>query len=201
MRSRYWSFFSRSPTSPVNSRIRSASVDFPWSMWAMMLKLRILLRSVMRAFTPWRCVEMALYGIWPRESMPPRVPPPPTRAGAVSHSGRPIFKSGGIRRARSGRFSGKSPYAEVDGRTGRTYCPQASTFTIIHSKPRPRANARPVRSARAGRSRRAFSEDSEAPFQPARFRHGPAATGARPYFRHPLICRWPFIISITKDDE
>src|SRR3989338_2812786 len=26
---------------PVNSRMRSASVDFPWSMWAMMQKLRM----------------------------------------------------------------------------------------------------------------------------------------------------------------
>ena len=41
MRSRYWSRFSRSDTSPVISRMRSASVDLPWSIWAMMLKLRI----------------------------------------------------------------------------------------------------------------------------------------------------------------
>ena len=31
---------SRGSTAPVSSRMRSASVDFPWSMWAMMLKLR-----------------------------------------------------------------------------------------------------------------------------------------------------------------
>ena len=32
---------SRSETTPVICSIRSASVDLPWSMWAMMQKLRI----------------------------------------------------------------------------------------------------------------------------------------------------------------
>ena len=32
---------SRAATVPVSSRMRSASVDLPWSMWAMMLKLRM----------------------------------------------------------------------------------------------------------------------------------------------------------------
>src|SRR3954470_24060498 len=41
IRSRYWARMSRAATAPVSSRRRSASVDFPWSMWAMMQKLRI----------------------------------------------------------------------------------------------------------------------------------------------------------------
>src|SRR5438093_769524 len=41
IRSRYCARMSRSSTTPVNCNIRSASVDFPWSMWAMMQKLRI----------------------------------------------------------------------------------------------------------------------------------------------------------------
>ena len=37
---------SRGSTAPVISRRRSARVDFPWSMWAMMLRQRIRLSSV-----------------------------------------------------------------------------------------------------------------------------------------------------------
>ena len=39
----FWVIFmsvGRPVTEPVNSRRRSLSVDFPWSMWAMMAKLR-----------------------------------------------------------------------------------------------------------------------------------------------------------------
>src|SRR3954467_12670940 len=32
----------RASTAPVTSRMRSASVDLPWSMWAMIEKLRML---------------------------------------------------------------------------------------------------------------------------------------------------------------
>src|SRR3954469_19424598 len=32
----------RGSTAPVTSRMRSARVDFPWSMWAMIEKLRML---------------------------------------------------------------------------------------------------------------------------------------------------------------
>src|SRR5450759_3919016 len=39
--SRSCSFMSRAATVPVTARTRSASVDLPWSMWAMMLKLRM----------------------------------------------------------------------------------------------------------------------------------------------------------------
>ena len=41
MRSRYCARMSRSETTPVICSMRSASVDLPWSMWAMMQKLRI----------------------------------------------------------------------------------------------------------------------------------------------------------------
>jgi hypothetical protein len=41
MRSRYWSRICRASTTPVICSIRSASVDLPWSMWAMMQKFRI----------------------------------------------------------------------------------------------------------------------------------------------------------------
>src|SRR4051812_39722373 len=46
MRSRYWARALRSSTTPVSCSIRSASVDLPWSMWAMMQKLRIRRGSV-----------------------------------------------------------------------------------------------------------------------------------------------------------
>src|SRR5262245_53396449 len=39
--SRIWSRNSRSSTPPVRWIRRSASVDFPWSIWAMMQKLRM----------------------------------------------------------------------------------------------------------------------------------------------------------------
>src|SRR4051795_5404925 len=41
IRSRYCSRICRASTTPVICSIRSASVDLPWSMWAMMQKFRI----------------------------------------------------------------------------------------------------------------------------------------------------------------
>ncbi len=41
IRSRYWARICRASTTPVICSIRSASVDLPWSMWAMMQKFRI----------------------------------------------------------------------------------------------------------------------------------------------------------------
>ena len=41
IRSRYCARIARSSTTPVSWSIRSASVDLPWSMWAMMQKFRI----------------------------------------------------------------------------------------------------------------------------------------------------------------
>src|SRR5882757_4358924 len=38
---RYWARMSRASTAPVYSRMRSARVDFPWSMWAITLMLRM----------------------------------------------------------------------------------------------------------------------------------------------------------------
>src|ERR1035441_10412867 len=42
---RYCARMSLGSTAPVSSKIRSDSVDLPWSMCAMMLRLRILLES------------------------------------------------------------------------------------------------------------------------------------------------------------
>src|SRR5208283_1164183 len=44
--SRYWGVISRAETVPVSSRRRSAKVDFPWSIWAMMEKFRIIVWSL-----------------------------------------------------------------------------------------------------------------------------------------------------------
>ena len=41
MLSSTWEVISRSEIVPVSCNIRSARVDLPWSMWAMMEKLRI----------------------------------------------------------------------------------------------------------------------------------------------------------------
>ena len=46
IRSRYWARIARASTTPVSCSIRSARVDLPWSMWAMMQKLRIIAGSV-----------------------------------------------------------------------------------------------------------------------------------------------------------
>src|SRR3954462_15046389 len=46
MRSRYWARMLRPSTIPVTSSMRSASVDLPWSMWAMMQKFRMRAGSV-----------------------------------------------------------------------------------------------------------------------------------------------------------
>src|SRR5215207_3214939 len=56
MRSRYWARMLRSSTTPVSCSIRSASVDFPWSMWAMMQKFRMRAGSVAGLVTPVRFV-------------------------------------------------------------------------------------------------------------------------------------------------
>ncbi len=45
---------SRAVTVPVSSRMRSASVDLPWSMWAMIEKLRMWSRSIFRPYTSGR---------------------------------------------------------------------------------------------------------------------------------------------------
>src|SRR5207244_11569441 len=47
MESRICSFISRAGTLPHSWMSRSESVDLPWSMWAMIAKLRIRLVSVM----------------------------------------------------------------------------------------------------------------------------------------------------------
>ena len=49
MLSSTWSRMSRSATVPVTSRMRSASVDLPWSMCAMIEKLRIRLWSMAKS--------------------------------------------------------------------------------------------------------------------------------------------------------
>ncbi|MCI1746942.1 MAG: hypothetical protein LKI24_01795 [Acidipropionibacterium sp.] len=46
IRSRYWARALRSSSTPVSCSIRSARVDLPWSIWAMMQKLRIADGSV-----------------------------------------------------------------------------------------------------------------------------------------------------------
>src|SRR4051795_8666771 len=47
IRSRYWARALRSSTTPVSCSIRSANVDLPWSMWAMMQKFRMIAGSVL----------------------------------------------------------------------------------------------------------------------------------------------------------
>jgi len=59
MSSRNCADISRADTAPVRSRMRSASVDFPWSMWAMMEKLRM--RAVSSVASLRREIE-GLYG-------------------------------------------------------------------------------------------------------------------------------------------
>src|SRR5690242_3487306 len=46
IRSRYWARICRASMMPVRSSIRSANVDLPWSMWAMMQKFRMRAGSV-----------------------------------------------------------------------------------------------------------------------------------------------------------
>src|SRR3954470_5929584 len=46
MESSTCSCISRAINDPVSSRRRSESVDFPWSIWAMIAKLRMCLRSI-----------------------------------------------------------------------------------------------------------------------------------------------------------
>src|SRR4051812_47639811 len=48
--SRYCARIERASTTPVSCSIRSASVDLPWSMWAMMQKFRMIFGSVVGTF-------------------------------------------------------------------------------------------------------------------------------------------------------
>src|SRR5688500_13493781 len=43
----------RASTAPVTSRMRSARVDFPWSMWAMIEKFRMLLAGAATSRALW----------------------------------------------------------------------------------------------------------------------------------------------------
>src|SRR5262245_48419671 len=66
--SRTCSVISRSARPPVIWMMRSASVDLPWSMWAMMEKFLILFRGVMaRAFS-----RVALNRQWIRPAPAPQ---------------------------------------------------------------------------------------------------------------------------------
>src|SRR6187455_2493526 len=72
IRSRYCARIDRSETTPVICSIRSASVDLPWSMWAMMQKLRISSGGVADGWRGFRArgdISGQFYG--PRR--PPRV--------------------------------------------------------------------------------------------------------------------------------
>ena len=65
IRSRYCARAARSSTTPVSCSIRSASVDLPWSMWAMMQKLRMIAGSVWPgcgAFSLGTDVSRVMYG-------------------------------------------------------------------------------------------------------------------------------------------
>src|SRR4051794_40769870 len=74
IRSRYCARMSRSETTPVICSIRSASVDLPWSMWAMMQKLRIAAGSVAAGSSGRRARGMAIQS--PTTSAPSPAPPP-----------------------------------------------------------------------------------------------------------------------------
>src|SRR3990170_546390 len=66
MESSTCSFISRAVSPPQCWISRSASVDLPWSIWAMMAKLRIWARSVITVAAPWdtrgRALEDAVLG-------------------------------------------------------------------------------------------------------------------------------------------
>src|SRR6187402_1530476 len=59
MASRTWASISRAWSAPVTSRMRSARVDLPWSMWAMIEKLRMWLAMGERPV--WRVRVLRLF--------------------------------------------------------------------------------------------------------------------------------------------
>jgi hypothetical protein len=61
----------RCSITPVSSSIRSASVDLPWSMWAMMQKFRIRAGSVAGLVTQIRSVVGSVTSIVPRRPAEP----------------------------------------------------------------------------------------------------------------------------------
>src|SRR5215471_10317040 len=62
--SRYCSRMSRASTAPVSSRMRSDSVDLPWSTWAMIEKLRMRERSMGVIDATAGCREQADHVSW-----------------------------------------------------------------------------------------------------------------------------------------
>ena len=77
---------SRISTVFVSSRMRSASVDFPWSMWAMIEKLRMWSWSAMGRYR----VERTRSPPRERAQAPPRLKRPATSARIWRASGIPI---------------------------------------------------------------------------------------------------------------
>ena len=67
-RSRYCSLMARESTVPVFSSRRSASVDLPWSTWAMMQKFRI--RDISKKFTPNTRIDTVPRSLWPWQGAP-----------------------------------------------------------------------------------------------------------------------------------
>src|SRR3954453_19723943 len=61
--SRYCSRMSRASTAPVSSRMRSDSVDLPWSIWAMIERLRMRSRAVVMGFDRPLSPSIAMFGI------------------------------------------------------------------------------------------------------------------------------------------
>src|SRR3954447_14462750 len=61
--SRYCSRMSRASTAPVSSRMRSESVDLPWSTWAMIERLRMRSRAVVMGFDRPLSPSIAMFGI------------------------------------------------------------------------------------------------------------------------------------------
>src|SRR4051794_18514015 len=61
--SRYCSRMSRASTAPVSSRMRSDSVDLPWSTWAMIEMLRMRSRAVVMGFDRPLSPSIAMFGI------------------------------------------------------------------------------------------------------------------------------------------
>ena len=121
MRSRYWARMSRGWTTPVAWSMRSARVDLPWSMCAMMQKLRSRACSVAAGWTLVICSGVGIgdteIGSWlflisgmglaqvSHDGGPPPQPAGPTHSvrcghAPVPHASRGHRRKHGHRRAR-----------------------------------------------------------------------------------------------------
>ena len=204
MRSRYCARMAAASTTSVSCSIRSASVDLPWSMWAMMQKFRMIAGSVLpgcgaagraRAGTrtlpgtgagrspfshvadagPCRPVDRHVAVQWPHG----RAPLAGRRPSRCRTAAPPDGSSGSTCPPTSARWSRASSARRSSGRSPRAPGSPPASPPARPARTAAGSSSRPPASRRSGRSRRRTPRRRASCSAPARDAAGPAAAVGR----------------------